>query len=80
MSEFDWLFGPLHGIVVNPGDANNAVRPRYPNQRPGDLSASQIEWCEKHLLFEGRPVFKLAREAVQKIDAEVRQNREAMGR
>lgn len=52
----------------------DSIRPRYPHQRPGDLSESQIEWLKANI-----PAFNRSKEAADKVRAEVEANRRLMG-
>lgn len=46
---------------------------RYPRQRPGDLGPNQLAWLRKNI-----PAFNIAKEAADKVRAEMDANRKSM--
>ena len=68
------LLGGAVGEPFKPHDnPQKPMRQTYPRQRPGDLSDSQIDWLRKNI-----PSFNIAKEAADKVRAEVEANRKAM--
>ena len=67
---------PYGNVLWGEGLANAAAisSPRYPRPRAGDLGPNQIAWLRKNI-----PAFNIAKDAADRVRAEIEANRREMG-